>query len=279
MCACTEPVRTGIGAVCVEYGGPKCPITMLNHRTLVQNNVLFFYFGTLWSYDPLWRGFFFLGKPRKKRLASLVRLIITCCTTVLHIKHIRYQVFTKYIKIEPLFATSSRCHSEARNDQGRRVKLKLKKNLRWNCSVLSRITLRSFCLLWKGDIAEPKKWSNNWRPNKSKRTFLPMLTVWFEWQLEVRSHTQQIILFCPARLMTSRTPCTLTCAFARKPRKGSVHAGRSYECAGTALVHIGETKMHTQSTDKIRLACLFCGGQAAVSLRRAGAWTNLSPVL
>ena len=35
MCACTEPVRTGIGAVCVEYGRPKWPITMLN-RT--QNN-------------------------------------------------------------------------------------------------------------------------------------------------------------------------------------------------------------------------------------------------
>ena len=31
MCACTEPVRTGIGAVCVEYGRPKWPTTMLNH--------------------------------------------------------------------------------------------------------------------------------------------------------------------------------------------------------------------------------------------------------
>ena len=31
MCACTEPVRTGIGAVCVEYGRPTWPITMLNH--------------------------------------------------------------------------------------------------------------------------------------------------------------------------------------------------------------------------------------------------------
>ena len=31
MCACTEPVRTGIGGVCVEYGRPKWPITMLNH--------------------------------------------------------------------------------------------------------------------------------------------------------------------------------------------------------------------------------------------------------
>ena len=31
MCACTEPVRTGSGAVCVEYGRPKWPTTMLNH--------------------------------------------------------------------------------------------------------------------------------------------------------------------------------------------------------------------------------------------------------
>ena len=31
MCACTEPVRTGIGAVCVEYGRRKWPIMMLNH--------------------------------------------------------------------------------------------------------------------------------------------------------------------------------------------------------------------------------------------------------
>ena len=41
MCACTEPVKTGIGAVCVEYGRPKWPITMLNH-THIQKNVLFF---------------------------------------------------------------------------------------------------------------------------------------------------------------------------------------------------------------------------------------------
>ena len=84
MCACTEPVRTGIGAVCVEYGRPKWPITMLNHTHnhthiryyLVQKNVLFFIFGTLCSYDPLRRGFFFLGKPRGKSLASLARLMI-----------------------------------------------------------------------------------------------------------------------------------------------------------------------------------------------------------
>ena len=89
MCACTEPVRTGIGAVCVEYGRPKWPITMLNHTHiqtpthtyLVQNNVWFFIFGTLCSYDPLSRGFFFLGKPRKKRLASLARLMINRLST------------------------------------------------------------------------------------------------------------------------------------------------------------------------------------------------------
>ena len=52
MCACTDPVRTGIGAVCVEYGRPKWPITMSNH-TRAQNNVSFLIFGTLCSYDPL----------------------------------------------------------------------------------------------------------------------------------------------------------------------------------------------------------------------------------
>ena len=31
MCACIEPVGTGIGALFVEHGRPKWPITMLNH--------------------------------------------------------------------------------------------------------------------------------------------------------------------------------------------------------------------------------------------------------
>ena len=35
MCACTQP---GHGAVCVEYGRPKWPITMLNH-TYKQTNI------------------------------------------------------------------------------------------------------------------------------------------------------------------------------------------------------------------------------------------------
>ena len=42
MCACVEPVGTAIGAVYVEYGRPKWPITMLNHTHIVQKNELFF---------------------------------------------------------------------------------------------------------------------------------------------------------------------------------------------------------------------------------------------
>ena len=49
MCACTEPVRTGIGAVCVEYGRPKWPITMLNQTRVQKNVFLEFIFGTLRS--------------------------------------------------------------------------------------------------------------------------------------------------------------------------------------------------------------------------------------
>ena len=78
MGACTEPVRTGIGTVCVEYGRPKWLITMFTHKHTHTwyRRMFYFIFGTLCSYDPLWRGFFFLRKPRKKRLALLARLII-----------------------------------------------------------------------------------------------------------------------------------------------------------------------------------------------------------
>ena len=34
MYACTQPVWTGIGAVCVESGRPKWPITMLNYTEI-----------------------------------------------------------------------------------------------------------------------------------------------------------------------------------------------------------------------------------------------------
>ena len=41
MCACTEPVRTGIGAVCVEYGRPKWPNKMLNNTCRIMFCFLF----------------------------------------------------------------------------------------------------------------------------------------------------------------------------------------------------------------------------------------------
>ena len=75
MCACTEPVRTGIGAVCVEYGRPKWPITMLNHTHihtpthtyLVQNNVLFFYFWHPMLVRPVMKRLFFPWKTKEKK--------------------------------------------------------------------------------------------------------------------------------------------------------------------------------------------------------------------
>ena len=39
MYACTEPVRTGIGALCVEYGRPKWLITMLDHTYLNHTHI------------------------------------------------------------------------------------------------------------------------------------------------------------------------------------------------------------------------------------------------
>ena len=73
MCACTEPVRTGIGAVCVEYGRPKGPITMLNHTYnqtntqtyLVQNNVCFFHFWLSMLVRPVMKRLFFPLKTKK----------------------------------------------------------------------------------------------------------------------------------------------------------------------------------------------------------------------
>ena len=85
MCACTEPVRTGIGAVCVEYGRPKWPITMLNHRKMF----LFFIFGTLRMLvrPAMKRLFLPEGKkrPRSLRSLGLASLLFTIyceyCTT------------------------------------------------------------------------------------------------------------------------------------------------------------------------------------------------------
>ena len=68
MCASTEPVRTGIGAVYVEYGRPKWPITMLNHTSLVQNNVSFFYFWHPMLVRPVMKRLFFPWKTKGKKV-------------------------------------------------------------------------------------------------------------------------------------------------------------------------------------------------------------------
>ena len=77
MCACTEPVRTGIGAVCVEYGRRKWPITMLNH-TDIPGTEKCFYFLFLAPYARTTRyeeAFLPKGKKRPRSLRSLVLAI------------------------------------------------------------------------------------------------------------------------------------------------------------------------------------------------------------
>ena len=86
MCACTEAVRTGVGAVCVVYGRPKWPVTMLNHTDMVQKDVLFFNFGTLrMLVRPAMKRLFclkakngliiiFLSYPSQRRTAFLMQI-------------------------------------------------------------------------------------------------------------------------------------------------------------------------------------------------------------
>ena len=74
MCACTEPVRTGIGAVCVEYGRPKWPITMLNHTDIPGTEKCFHFFLFLAPYARTTRyeeAFLPKGKKRPQSLRSL----------------------------------------------------------------------------------------------------------------------------------------------------------------------------------------------------------------
>ena len=78
MCACVEPVGTAIGAVCVEYGRPKWPITMLNHTHIPgTEECLVFYFWLPMLVRPVMKRLFFPWKAKgEKRLASPARLMI-----------------------------------------------------------------------------------------------------------------------------------------------------------------------------------------------------------
>ena len=61
VCACTEPVGTDIGAVCVERGRPKGPITMLHHTHFERGK----------KKAPYEKPFF-LWKTKKKRPSRFV---------------------------------------------------------------------------------------------------------------------------------------------------------------------------------------------------------------
>ena len=78
MCACTEPVRTGIGAVCVEYGRPMWPITTLNHTNIPgTEKCLVFYFWHPMLVRPAMKRLFFLkAKNGLIITAAFLRLLL-----------------------------------------------------------------------------------------------------------------------------------------------------------------------------------------------------------
>ena len=68
MCACVETVGTAIGAVCVEYGRPKWPITMLNHTHIHCTEECFvFYFWHPMLVRPVMKRLFFPGKTKETK--------------------------------------------------------------------------------------------------------------------------------------------------------------------------------------------------------------------
>ena len=72
MCACTEPVRTGIGAVCVEYGRRKWPITMFNHTENHTEKCFVFLFLAPYARTTRYEETFLPeGKKRPRSLRSL----------------------------------------------------------------------------------------------------------------------------------------------------------------------------------------------------------------
>ena len=82
MCACTEPAGTGIGAVCVERRGQKCPKKMWNHTRWHSDTHLQIIYeqGTLLSYDSFRRGFF----PLENQEHSLQPAAAAAATIVGH---------------------------------------------------------------------------------------------------------------------------------------------------------------------------------------------------
>ena len=65
MCACTEPDKTGFGSVCVEYGRPKWPNTMLNHTHSEECFVFYFWHHMLLR--PAMKRLFFPWETMKRK--------------------------------------------------------------------------------------------------------------------------------------------------------------------------------------------------------------------
>ena len=69
MCACTEPVKTGIGVVCVEYGRRKW---LINQTHVQKNDCIFFFFLAPYARTTRYEEALFLkGKKRTRSLRSL----------------------------------------------------------------------------------------------------------------------------------------------------------------------------------------------------------------
>ena len=66
MCACTEPARTGIGAMCVEYGRLKWPITMLNHTHCTEERFVFYFWHPM-LVRPVIKRLYFPWKIKEKK--------------------------------------------------------------------------------------------------------------------------------------------------------------------------------------------------------------------
>ena len=80
ICACTGPVRTGLGAVYVECGGPTWLKKRLTYKKSHKHTSREVVQGTLLSYTIPYEEAFVLGKPRKKalsaaRFARLIRIL------------------------------------------------------------------------------------------------------------------------------------------------------------------------------------------------------------
>ena len=108
MGAFTEPVRTGIGAVCVEYGRPKWPITMLNHTNIPgTENCFFILFLAPYARTTRYEEVFLpegQKRPRSLRSPGLVSVGLDTCIFVMPSTNVKgTRVVQSRFRLELLF--------------------------------------------------------------------------------------------------------------------------------------------------------------------------------